>query len=77
MSKSFISTCPRCGTRSFETLGNYAHCVECLYVEDNFFDLETSYHQVLRLEREIASNKAAADVIELPQKSKKQKGEAS
>ncbi len=77
MSKSFISQCPRCGTRSFETLGNYAHCIECLYVEDHYCDLETAYHQDLRVERELNQSKAAAKVLSFPQKSKKQKGEAS
>ena len=73
MSKSFVSKCPRCGTRAFETLSTHAHCIECLYVEDNYFNSETAYHQAIRIERELDS----AKVIELPQKSKKQKGEAS
>ena len=73
MSRSFVTTCPRCGTKAFEKLRDHAHCVECLYAEDNYFDLETSYNQAVRIERELES----AKVIELPQKSKKQKGEAS
>ena len=77
MSKSFISKCPRCGSRSFETLENYAHCIECLYVEDHYCDVETAYHLVVRLERELAASKASAKIIELPQKSKNKKGEAS
>ena len=55
MSKSVVTTCPRCGTRSFETLGVYAHCVECLYVEDNYFDIETAYHAAVRIERQLDS----------------------
>ena len=77
MSKSFICKCPRCGTRSFETLGNYAHCIECLYVEDQYSSIETAYHQVVRIERELAISKVSAKIFELPKKSKNKKGEAS
>jgi hypothetical protein len=77
MSKSYISHCPRCGTRSFESLGNYAHCMECLYVEDQYCDIETAYHQAERLKRELAARKAIAKIFNLPQKPKNKKGEAS
>jgi hypothetical protein len=70
---SYVIVCPRCGTRAFEKLATHAHCVECLYTEDHYFDLETAYHQAVRIERELES----AKVIELPQKNKKQKGAAS
>ena len=72
MSKSFFSSCPRCGERSFESLRDYAHCIECLHVEDKHFDMETAYHAALRVERELDS----AKVIRLP-KSKKETGAAS
>ena len=67
------TTCPRCGTKAFEHLGTYSHCAECLYSEDNYFDLETAYHQVRRLEHELNSS----GIIELPKKPKKPKREAS
>lgn len=28
--------CPRCGTKAFENLQNYSHCLECLYFEDRW-----------------------------------------
>ncbi|MGE0525466.1 MAG: hypothetical protein AB7P49_00275 [Bdellovibrionales bacterium] len=34
MSKSYLTTCPRCGSRSFEYLPTHSHCFECLYSPD-------------------------------------------
>jgi hypothetical protein len=73
MSSSYFSVCPRCGTKAFEKLRDHAHCIECLYVEDNYFDMETAYHAACRIEKDLPP----AQVIKLPQNSKKQKGEAS
>lgn len=34
MSRSYLTNCPRCGSRSFEHLESYSHCIECLYSPD-------------------------------------------
>lgn len=34
MSKSYLTQCPRCGTRSYEQLPTHGHCIECLYSTD-------------------------------------------
>jgi ribosomal protein L37E len=34
MSKSYLTQCPRCGTRSYEQLQTHGHCIECLYSTD-------------------------------------------
>lgn len=34
MSKSYLTQCPRCGTRSYEQLATHGHCIECLYSTD-------------------------------------------
>lgn len=34
MSKSYLTFCPRCGTRSYEQLPTHNHCIECLYSDD-------------------------------------------
>lgn len=34
MSKSYLTQCPRCGTRSYEQLPTHGHCIECLYSAD-------------------------------------------
>jgi ribosomal protein L37E len=70
---AYMSKCPRCGTKAFEKLSTHGHCVECLYTEDDYFDLETAYHQAKRIERELAP----AKLIEFPKRNMKQKGEAS
>lgn len=70
---SRMSKCPRCGTRSLEKLSTHDHCIECLYTEDRYFDLETAYHHVSRLEQMFDP----AEVITLPQKTKKPKRDAS
>lgn len=70
---SGMSKCPRCGTRSLEKLSTHDHCIECFYTQDHYFDVETAYHQVKRLERMFDS----AEVITLPKKTKKSKRDAS
>ena len=50
--KVYFSTCPRCGTKAFEHLTNFAHCVECLYFEDGYEDTETSYHRAAKIAQE-------------------------
>lgn len=34
-----LSECPRCGDQALESLGSYAHCVNCFY----FHDYDTSF----------------------------------
>ena len=51
--KSYYTECPRCGAHSFEQLRDYAHCPNCLYVEDRFENIETCYHKVRQIENEL------------------------
>lgn len=44
-----LRTCPRCGDRSFEKLQTYAHCPECLYVEDYWSSSESDFYQALKV----------------------------
>lgn len=69
MQRSYFYKCPRCGSHAFEPLSTYSHCIECLYVEDRHHDMESAFHQAMRIERELDS----AEVIQMPIKSK-QKG---
>lgn len=34
MSKSYLTYCPRCGTKSYEQLPTHGHCIECLHSSD-------------------------------------------
>ena len=34
MAKSYLTDCPRCGSRSFEHLPTHSHCFDCLYSPD-------------------------------------------
>lgn len=45
---SFISNCPRCGSRTFETLQTYSHCSECLYFVDSWNDMATVHLRAIR-----------------------------
>ncbi len=45
---SHIKLCPRCGERSFEVMSTYAHCPNCLNVEDYWDDSEKSYHRAMK-----------------------------
>jgi ribosomal protein L37E len=53
MSKKPVhSNCPRCGSKTFEHLSDYAHCSSCLYYEDHYEDLESAYHKAVRIAQE-------------------------
>jgi len=69
---SYFTACPRCGTRAYEKLPGHSHCIECLYVEDSYFDLDTAYLQALRIEKDLNSG----EVIQLPKRAAKKKGAA-
>ncbi len=45
---SFISKCPRCGSRSFEKLQTYSHCFECLFIVDWWDDMTANHLQEIR-----------------------------
>ena len=49
-----FSQCPRCGTKAFEQLKTYSHCVECLYFEDRHYDSESAYFQARSAEALLA-----------------------
>ena len=43
--------CPRCGSRSLETLETYSHCANCLYFEDYFEDVQSQVVRAIQIER--------------------------
>jgi hypothetical protein len=49
-----IRECPRCGNKAFEKLVSYAHCIECLYVEDYWENPESDYLQAQRVFDEVS-----------------------
>jgi hypothetical protein len=53
--KSFYTECPRCGSRCFEQLSDYAHCANCLHFEDRNEDLESCFYKAVRTERSATS----------------------
>lgn len=69
---SFISCCPRCGSRTLETLQTYSHCSECLYFVD--FWRDTNHKQIrsvreaetalIKLKPENRSNSAAKSTVD-------------
>jgi len=61
---SKLSVCPRCGDRSLESLGDYAHCSSCLYYEDHW--ISPDHHMV----------KAMQDIEELEHKEIESEGDA-
>ncbi len=48
--------CPRCGTKALERLTTYSHCIECLYFEDHFYDLELAYVDAWEAEAYLAKH---------------------
>ena len=45
--------CPRCGSRSLETLETYSHCANCLYFEDHYEDVQAQVFKAVLIEREV------------------------
>ncbi len=45
--------CPRCGSRSFETLATYSHCPNCLYFEDYYEDTQSAAYKAIAVQREM------------------------
>lgn len=61
---TYLTPCPRCGTKAFEHLSSHSHCIECLYFEDRYFEHDSAL---------ISALKAEKDLIQLsPQKSRKE-----
>lgn len=48
---TFLTVCPRCGTKAFEHLSSHSHCMECLYFEDRYYDYDTALITALRAEK--------------------------
>lgn len=55
--------CPRCGTKTFERLTTYSHCIECLYFEDHFYDLGFAYTDAWEAEVYLAKHHNTAPPI--------------
>lgn len=53
--------CPRCGTRSFETLQTYSHCANCLYYEDHFEDVQSQVVRAVQIERALLAKDQCKD----------------
>lgn len=45
---TFLTVCPRCGTRAFENLSNHSHCLECLYFEDRYYNSDMALITALK-----------------------------
>ena len=63
MSKSYLTTCPRCGSGSFESLPTHSHCFECLYSPDLNYPPAQPRFMTIREAEELLD---AAGVQELP-----------
>lgn len=59
MKRAYYTSCPRCGSHSFEVLNSYAHCAGCLYFEDYYKDTESCFASARALE--LARAKTDAD----------------
>jgi hypothetical protein len=51
----YFCTCPRCGVGGLEHLPTHSHCVNCLYVEDHYWDSEYAYSEA-RMQESIANS---------------------
>lgn len=71
---SFVSNCPRCGSRTFETLQTYSHCSECLYFVDSWNDMATDHLRTIR-ECDAALSAMTPVKIEATQKFEQRKSE--
>lgn len=74
MSKSYLTQCPRCGTRSYEQLPTHGHCIECLYSADLAIPSERRDFLTLR---EAEALIVPAELRELLRDQKKVSGAAS
>lgn len=74
MSKSYLTQCPRCGTRSYEQLSTHGHCVECLYSTD--LAPQSNKRDYFTL-REAEALIASAEIRQMPKDKKKISGVAS
>jgi len=62
---TYLTHCPRCGTKAFEHLSSHSHCIECLYFEDCYYEHDSTFIKALKAEK---------DLIQLSvQKSRKEK----
>ncbi len=48
---TYLTPCPRCGTKAFEHLSSHSHCVECLYFEDRYYDHDSALINALKAEK--------------------------
>lgn len=50
---TYLTPCPRCGTKAFEHLSSYSHCIECLYFEDRHYEHDSALINALKVEKEL------------------------
>lgn len=50
---TYLTPCPRCGTKAFEHLSSLSHCIECLYFEDRYYDHDSALINALRAEKDL------------------------
>jgi hypothetical protein len=73
MSRTYLTDCPRCGSRSFEVLATHSHCFACLYSPDFHDQPKQPKYMTLREAEEILE---AAGIQKFPRLTAKTSGVA-
>lgn len=75
MSKpTYLTSCPRCGTKAFEHLLSHSHCIECLYFEDRYYEHDSALINALKAEKDLiqlSAQKSRKEKLFLKKKNKK------
>lgn len=50
---TYLTPCPRCGTKAFEHLSSHSHCIECLYFEDRYYEHDSALIRALKAEKDL------------------------
>lgn len=50
---TYLTPCPRCGTKAFEHLSSHSHCIECLYFEDRYYEHDSALISALKAEKDL------------------------
>ncbi len=50
---TYLTHCPRCGTKAFEHLSSHSHCIECLYFEDRYYEQDSAFINALKAEKDL------------------------
>lgn len=50
---TYLTHCPRCGTKAFEHLSSHSHCIECLYFEACYYEQDSAFINALKAEKDL------------------------